>query len=197
MKYLLLLGLSLALIVNVRSQSDDWQLRKEVDNIRVYTKKSDRSELDEFKGVATIQTTIATLVNTLKSADQMHEWIPDCEVSNLIEYQGNRQVHYTVTKVPFPLQDRDAFVQFDYDSLSNGVRVHITALPEYRPSKDHIVRIPFLKGFWQFEYISEKETKVTYQLQADPGGSIPGWLANAGAVDTPFNTIKSLREYLK
>jgi hypothetical protein len=38
---------------------------------------------------------------------------------------------------------------------------------------------------------------VAYQIHADPGGSIPGWLANATVVDTPFKTLKNLRSTIQ
>jgi len=44
--------------------------------------------------------------------------------------------------------------------------------------------------------IGEYKTSVTYQVHADPGGAIPVWLANATAVDTPYDTLKNLRDYL-
>lgn len=127
----------------------------------------------------------------------MKDWSPNCKVSKLIKTEGNRQIHYTISEVPFPLQDRDAYVQFEYVQVENGTQINITALPDYKPADEDMVRIPHLNGFWLLEAISSSQTKITYQLQADPGGSIPSWIANAGAVDTPLNSIKSLRKYLK
>lgn len=182
--------------LTVVAQETNWQLKKDKDGIQVYTRDSEESDLDEFKGVGVIKASVASLVSTLENADLMYEWAT-CEESKLISRNGNKQIHYTVTDVPFPLQDRDSYAQFEYEEVSNGVKVSITALPEYKPTNEGKTRIPFLKGYWLLERISDQATKVTYQLVADPGGSIPTWLANAGSVDTPFDTIKSLRDYLE
>lgn len=54
-----------------------------------------------------------------------------------------------------------------------------------------------LKGFWRFIPEKEGRIKVIYQIHADPGGDIPSWLANAVAVDSPFNTLKNMLKMLK
>ena len=69
-------------------------------------------------------------------------------------------------------------------------------LPDYGPKKEDLVRIPSIKGYWLFEKLGAQKTKITYQVLANPGGSIPSWIANAGTVDSPFNTLKSLRKRL-
>jgi hypothetical protein len=176
-------------------QDDGWELKKDKEGIQVFTRESEESDLDEFKGVGLINVSIDQIVRTLKAVDQMCEW-SNCETAELILLEGNKQVNYTVTEVPFPMQDRDSYALLEYEKVENGLKVNITALPEYEPASEDKTRIPYLKGFWLFEEITANQTKITYQLQADPGGSIPAWMANSGSVDTPFDTIKSLREYL-
>ena len=177
------------------AQQSDWQLKKDKDGIKVYTRESEGSDLDEFKGTGFINASVDQLVQTLKAVDQMCEW-SNCETAELILMEDSKQVNYTVTSVPFPMQDRDSYTQLEYQKIENGMKVNITALPTYKPAQEGKTRIPQLKGFWLFEKITENQTKITYQLQADPGGSIPAWMANAGSVDTPFDTIKGLRTYL-
>ncbi len=183
-------------ILTTTNQESDWKLKKESDGIQVYTRASSVSDFDEFKGIGTINSSIDELLAVFKDAERMSKWSPNCEKSQLMERTGNKQIHYTISGVPFPLQDRDAYTQFEYIPQPNGMKIQITALPEYAPVDDDYVRIQFIKGYWLLEKESDHQTKVTYQLLADPGGSIPGWLANSGAVDTPINTIKGIRKHL-
>ena len=69
----------------------------------------------------------------------------------------------------------------------------MTALPEYSAEVKGVVRIPYLDGFWLLEKIDDNKTKVTYQVHADPGGTIPAWLANATAVNNPYETLRNMR----
>ena len=59
------------------------------------------------------------------------------------------------------------------------------------------MRIPYLSGYWLLEKQGANRTKVTYQVHADPGGSIPHWLANATAVNNPYETLKNMKKQLK
>ncbi|WP_258102114.1 START domain-containing protein [Marinoscillum pacificum] len=177
-------------------QANEWKLKKESDGIQVFTRPSSVSDFDEFKGVGTIDAPLEKLLAVFKDADHMSDWSPNCEESKLMERTNDIQIHYTISGVPFPLQDRDAYTQFEYIPEPNGMKINITALPNFGPEDDDYVRIQFIKGYWLLEKESDHQTKVTYQLLADPGGSIPGWLANSGAVDTPINTIKAIRKHL-
>ena len=54
-----------------------------------------------------------------------------------------------------------------------------------------------LKGKWVFTPLTNGMVQVIYQVRVNPGGSIPGWLAGSSSVDTPFVTLKKMRELLK
>ena len=179
------------------AQSFDWHLKKNKNGISIYTRPAEHSKLNEFKGIVVLNTPVDALVKTLKDADNLTKWVPDCGTSKLVKIEGNDQYHYLVTKAPFPLLDRDSYIHFKYTTIDNGVKVDIEALPSYKPEKDGLVRVPYCKGYWQLEKQSDQQTKVTYQVSADPGGSIPAWLANTASVSTPFKTLKNLREYVK
>ena len=58
--------------------------------------------------------------------------------------------------------------------------------------KSDMVRVSELSGEWIFEKIHDNQTKVTYRIKTNPGGSIPTTLANNTAKSMPYNTIKGL-----
>ena len=61
---------------------------------------------------------------------------------------------------------------------------------------DDLIRITKADGYWSF-VPKDQGVVVTYQMHADPGGSIPKWLVNRAVVDTPYDTLNQLRDYLK
>jgi hypothetical protein len=63
--------------------------------------------------------------------------------------------------------------------------------------KKQMVCVAELNGEWIFEKINENQTKVTYRIKTNPGGSIPTSLANSTAKSMPYNTIKGLIGQLK
>ena len=180
---------------SIYSQTD-WDLRKDKDGIQVYTRSIEGSKLEEFKGIAKIDASVDQLVSVLKDVNGFKDWIPDCELAKLYSLEGDVQVHYIEMDAPFPVSNRDSYYQFTYSRQGKNVKVHIEALPRYGPEKDGLVRIPYVKGFWLLESIGPNTTKLTYQVHASPGGSIPAWLANSFVVNNPFDTIENLRSLI-
>jgi hypothetical protein len=174
----------------------DWQLKKNEDGIKVYTRAVPNSALDEFKGVAAVNASVAQIEAVLKDVEAMPSWLPDNEVAELLKSEGNVLYYYSVTDAPFPVDDRDAILRFTFTKEGNNLRVSLIGLPDYKPAVSGRVRIPQIEGFWLLEPLGANKTKVTYQVLANPGGSIPAWLANATAVDNPFNTLKGLRGHV-
>jgi hypothetical protein len=50
------------------------------------------------------------------------------------------------------------------------------------PPQSGAVRMPLLRGSWTVEPIDTSRSRVTYQIAARPGGSIPSWMVRRGAV---------------
>ena len=187
----LVTSLVLAMAVQIVTAQSNWELKKNRGGIKVYTRESADSPLDDFKGTTVVNASIDDIVQLFKSVGEMVEWVPDCTAAELIEAVGDRQIHYVAYAAPWPAADRDSFVQYIYNhSDSRNIKINFKALPDFGPQKDKFVRVPQMVGFWLLSYVSENETDVTYQVQADAGGAIPTWLANAAAVNTPFdNTL--------
>jgi len=177
--------------------AQNWELKKEGSGIKVYTKEVASSDLDAFKAISTLNVSIEAIVKCLKDADKFCEWMPNCEMAELLKLNGLNQYHYLETNTPFPLDNRDCYYHFEYQTTSNGIKVIIKGLPSYKPVKNGLVRIPSVEGFWLLEKLGPNKTRITYQLQADPGGSIPSWIANMGSIDLPFDTLKNLQAHLE
>ncbi|MBZ0251864.1 MAG: hypothetical protein K8I02_00875, partial [Candidatus Methylomirabilis sp.] len=64
------------------------------------------------------------------------------------------------------------------------------------PAEDY-VRMPTVKGGYVFRPKPGGAVEIDYQLHVEPGGALPAWLVNALAVDTPFETLKGMREAAK
>ena len=65
------------------------------------------------------------------------------------------------------------------------------------PAQDGAVRTLKLKGEWILEALENGQTRVTYEVNADPGGLLPAWLVNLGSRKLPLKTLKNMREQLK
>ncbi len=193
--YPFLLILSILSVQIVSSQN--WQLKKEASGIKIYTRTIQGYKLKEFKGVATVDADLKEIEEALRDAKNHSEWLANCEESEILEDRGDEMIVYSVTEAPFPLSDRDNVAEIIFKKNGSDLKVTLEGKPNYIPEKDDYVRVPFLSAYWLLEPLSDGKTQVTYQVHADPGGSVPTWLVNSFAVDNPYKTLECLRNYLK
>lgn len=175
-----------------------WDKSVEKNGITVFTRNVENSSLKEFRAVTDIRVKPVQIVSALIDADSMKEWWPDCLESKVLNKNGYKNwTVYFLTKVPFPLNNRDTINRFELTEESNGtVQIRIKAMPNLIPEKDGIVRIPELTGSWTIVPKGEG-SEVTYQLHANPGGSIPAFVANSTVTDSPYKALAQLKEVVQ
>lgn len=196
-----LLSLLFTFSTHVTADSSDWELETEEEDIqlKIYTREISGSNLKEFKGEMIVETKLSSLTALLLDSDAAPDWMHQCEKFEIIE-QLNPQsaVIYFINGAPWPVSDRDAVIStvLSQDPQTFEVRIDVKAVVDRLPEDDDYVRIPRMIGFWSFSPMASGEVKVVYQVHAEPGGSLPAWLANSVVVDTPFHTLSNMRDML-
>lgn len=62
------------------------------------------------------------------------------------------------------------------------------------PVRDGVVRLKHNEGSWHVTPRGESKAHVVYKFSVDPGGSVPGWLANMGQSDAVEDTLEAVEE---
>jgi hypothetical protein len=193
-------AVAILLCGGVAAAGESWKLAKDAEGVKVYTRDVPNSQLEEFRGEIELGTTVDRVVKVLKDPKAFRKWMPDVIASEGLSSSGNEQVHYMENSAPWPVSNRDGVYRFNFSRSEKGsvggVVVHVQAVPDYIPPRKGKVRVPRSDGFWEIDP-SASGVKVTYQMHADPGGSIPTWMANSASVSSPFNTLKNLRAYIQ
>ena len=132
----------------------------------------------------------------LKDPDVATEWMHNVVEFNVIESPSDTEnVVYTVNHTPWPVTNRDAYIRSIMSATESGVVTStIKAEPEFAELNDDYIRMPQVLGAWTFSPKEEGMVEVTYQVHANPGGSLPDWLVNAIVVETPLETLSNLQE---
>lgn len=198
-------GLMLFLLLwmsGVSAQAQNWALEKQDDDnrIRVYTRINPDSPLKEFRGVMQVQSHLTALVALIEDHHRAAEWIHQCRAIDIIERPAHEEiVLYMVTAAPWPVKDRDSVVhsQLRQDPETFIVRIDMRVRNDVFPPSDDMIRITDMQGFWQFRPLPQGWVEVTYQVHADPGGGIPGWLINSLVVDTPYYTLRNMQKLVQ
>ncbi|MCB2221878.1 MAG: START domain-containing protein [Bacteroidetes bacterium] len=198
-KMLFILILSIITTLFHRDSDPDnpeWELAKEEDGIKVYTRYIKDSEIRAFRAEALMEGKLSAFVSVFKDVENFPKLFSNNQYSSIIEMQDTIQWHYVITNVPWPLSDRDGIYTYSYKQnyQNKVVMINIAADPDRLPENEGLIRIRKVTGQWIFEPVDVNKVMVTLELHAEPGGSIPGWIANMFIVDSPVKDFKRLRE---
>ncbi len=177
---------------------EGWQQVTDRDGIKVYTRFAQGYACKEFLGVTTVNTTPAVVNRVLNDVSGFKDWMFECPDASLLDQKGETYfVMWIVTSAPFPVSSRDCVMQTNVTiGKDKIVRNMSIATHPSKPVTKKYVRMPRLEGAWTLTAVSGG-TEIKYQLKADPGGSLPDWLANMKVKDTPFGSLKGLRNQVK
>ena len=175
---------------------ESWDLVKENDGVKVYTRTNEVMSFKEFKATMTMKAKVEDFVSVLIDVDGLTSWGHNISDAKLLERPNDTiQIYYAVAKAPWPYKDRDGIYKntFNWDKNSRSLTVEIELLEDERELSKNFVRMGGY-GFWRVKEISANELKIDFQMQVDPGGSIKAWLANMFVTDSPFETMTGIRE---
>lgn len=175
----------------------DFAVEKEKNGVKVFTRKIEGSALKEFKGVTTIKTSLMSLLALMDDTDAYTKWLYNVTASKLVQKINLKErVTYTVIHAPWPVSDRDTatYSKIVQDKKTKTVTIYLKGVPSQYPAQSGKVRVPALKGFWQFVPNKNGYVTVIYQVHSDPGGSIPDAIANSTTTDIPYHTLLNMRK---
>ena len=191
---------SLALAVVVE-RSEDWVLQKDQEGIRIYTRDTEYSDFDAFRGEIEVEASLNQVVAILADVANHREWMKDISESEMVgDFDPAGYHSYGRTDAPWPVSDRDWVVRWEILTgvEQSGVIVTFTKADGVRPPTNDAVRTGEFQGFWHLESVGEGRTRVVYEVShANPGGMLPAWLVNAFVVNQPYYTLLAMRGQLK
>jgi len=196
-KYYIILLLIIAGSTTIHAQQG-WKLERDKEGIKVYSKGSEGSSFKSFKTQMIIKGSVHSFVALLQDIENMPEWGYSLKSTELLKRSGDTiQIYYAEATAPFPFENRDGIYsnKFRWDNKNKVLHVEIELLPDYLKKKDKIVRVKG-KGYWSVKVLKNDMLDITFSMQVDPGGSIPGWLANIFVDTTPYSTMTEIRRVM-
>jgi len=203
MRYAVMLLLLLTLL-----EGGEWELVKEAEGIRVYTRSVDGSAFLEFRGETVVEGSVDALVAVLYDTSNAPAWLWTCSFGmTLEEVRFEENYIFQTYDLPFPVSNRKVVLHSMLSSSEEGVRLDTRESKGYcdkHPLKRcgvvnsyDLMEIERSRGHYLFTAVGENRTKVVWQQHIEPGGTIPGWLANLLVVDIPYHSLSRLRELVQ
>ncbi|RJG09684.1 hypothetical protein D3879_16555 [Pseudomonas cavernicola] len=185
----------LSVLMTATAHAEDWQLAKDEDGIRVYLSAVPGSKYKAYRGVTTIKADIASINALQEDVSGSCAWIHECREQKLLKHQGAESWTYTRFNTPWPVTPRDSVLHVTTKEDADGSVIRILeGVADYVPREKGFVRVSKVEGLWKLTPNGAGQVEVVYQVQTEPGGSVPSWLANSFVVDAPYNTLQALRK---
>lgn len=178
---------------------NSWIEKKAASDITVHVREADNSPFHVIQGKTVVAANLATLVSFLQDEDINTQWVPYSGGAKLLDQVSPMRsiVHFQV-KASWPFKSRDAIAAFEISQNpeTKVLTISMENLPGYIPKQKNVVRMPSYGGYWKLTPIDSQMTEVVYQNHIDPGGNIPGWIANSFAVKTTWQALSNLKEQI-
>lgn len=192
--------LVLFLLVGAFGLAQEWQLKIDEDAIKVYTRKLDSTQFDEFKAVLKVKTTPEKALSVILDGDRLWEWNHKTSDSKtVLRYNDTSSVVWMLNDLPWPLRDRENLSLIRVSNPKPGT-YHVTIDPadnNLKEQPENVIRTDRFKGHWHIEPADNEHVVVTQQLYGDPNGMIPAWLLNSILVNVPFQSFENLKVILE
>lgn len=198
-KLLLYLFVLIAPLSTATGQQN-WELSKEKNGIKVYTRKTDSSKFKAVKVEAVLQGSIDKLAAILMGVERNIKWVYATKTLRLIKrINTNQLIYYAETALPWPMRNRDQAILITLfpDSINKRLKITTVGKPKEIGLTKGMVRVPYFLGVWDVTALDTKRISISYYLSVDPGGSIPVWISNMFVSKGPYETFINLSVLLK
>jgi hypothetical protein len=198
MKQIITIFLLLSMF-SAANASPEWKLRKENDHMKIFTAASEQSAFKLVKVECTVKGTFSQVIAVLFDIQKHKEWVFNDKSSKLLkQVKSNELYYYSEVNVPWPCSNRDYIADIKVNQPSRDVVIiESHAIPDFIAEKEGIVRIKSSSAKWTMKSIGNNMLKIDYEIQFDPGGTVPAWLINMFVTKGPYETFERLQERMQ
>jgi hypothetical protein len=196
----ILLAIALCIASSAVKAQNTWELRRDEDGIKVYSRRVDGSKMIELRLLTQYNATSQQLLNTLLNITDYSNWIYGNKKAGIIKKVNDHDIiYFTEAHLPWPIQDRDLVTELTINAATQTapLTVQCKSIQGILPPKPHFIRVPYSLATWRIMPEGSSKINVDYTFSIDPGGSIPGWLINMTIASGPYKSFLKLRDILK
>ena len=179
---------------NELQSNQGWELIKQTKRVKIFTKEIPASPLPAHRAELISPLGMEALINTAWKIDKSAEIFPNAYIREAGIYEGqgdNGHTGYQIFDIPFlserlyqmnSIRTKDSIHWIKVDTLEAGL------------NPDNFLTPPVNFGSWKVEKYGD-QSKITYRLCTDPGGSVPLWIVKLANQKVLPQMLKDLESY--
>lgn len=178
----------------------DWQPNREAaqrDQVATWTREVPGYSVKAFRGVVEVPQGPLAVMAVLTAVDTFPEWIFQAKGGHRLDKGVGEYIYMTFHGI-WPVSDRDVVLKNSLSQDANGaITLHSREAAGEMPKQEGYVRIPELDNSFVVTALADGWTRVEFSTFVDPGGKVPGWLANLVSNKAPLDTLNGLKAQLQ
>lgn len=180
------------------SDEPRWEMTGQRDGIRSFESARPGRPLSAYRAQMELSADPWDALAVLEDVDRACEWTSHCGEMRKLRAASERDLTvYARMDAPWPVRDRDVVVRVRVGIEPRELLVAIDSLNGAAPAQAGVVRMPRFVAHYRFQWLESQRTSVEYQIDVDPGGTLPDWLKRIVARDLAHNTLADLRDRVR
>lgn len=183
----------------------DWRLMEEDPSVPAAVWLRDRPDgVPAFRATTVIDARLSSLAAVLLDETRTAEWVYRAREATLLQRDGPaRGVTRVVTRMPFPLADRESVVAWEMvqDDRTLAVTMSGHDAGDAWPADPQRVRMTAFESSWTLQPRADGRVDVAFEGYGDPGGSLSSPLlrlfVGAAVWQGPWETVKALHAIVR
>lgn len=181
---------------------EDWQLKKDKDGIRIYTRWIEAEEgrmARQMRAVMAVDASMDASVKALTDDEQVRKWLN--RAKEYYHFEKTDQYHwyaYTQFKIPWPLDNQDliTFNTLELDRNKNTVSVILEGRPDHRPEIKGVQRMSGFEGAWEFIPDPQGGIEIEYMIFTRAKPVLPRWIIDPIVEYGLWNTFAEMQKLI-
>jgi hypothetical protein len=179
------------------SGSNQWELVRDQNGVKVYTLKSPGSDLIQVKGLVRVRSTMGGLVKFMLDPATCNDY--GCRESRTLEHVDDWLEYGTFQfNLPFPFQTREFVIrsQVHQDPRTKEVLLTFVAAPDKLPPNDCCFRVTHMNNTLRFTPLGNGEIDIEYIQDMHEGGYLPDLLLNWQRPKLVYSVLRGFQGFL-
>jgi len=185
-----------------KSGSNDWQLEREKDGIKIWTLKTPDTRITKIKVQMQVKTKLAGMIKLIEDPTSGPD-VGASEVKMLemkVSPTNDFSAYYECKiNLPFPFSNRQAVILIlhSQDSVSKKITMNVFAAPNRLPPNQAYVRPVHTHNIWYITPLKDDKVDIEYFQDSDIGGSVPYFVNNIIATEALYQLFVKFNSFME
>jgi len=175
-----------------------WKLEQSQSGYTLYSQKPPQSKFLRLKAKIQLDVPMTSVLDQFGEGDECWRWQHRCKRTKIIEQVSeSEKIVHVVIDMPWPLKDREFFIQSTMQSNQDNSKVSLTLTPAAHQTSTGKYVLGQVDNLYLLTKQANDQTHLTIIRHTEFGGTVSAKVINARLVDEFQQDVASLIKLVK